>query len=198
VWQRPRFGACVAVALACAAPVAAQEASDMHADDLRFVERRPAAGHLALTASAGQLGDDALYNLRLAYFASSWLGLEGTIAHNPAGSVHAALHYANAIALVPNLSRLRPFASAGIGMIHVFPGTAINANSVTKLLLNAGGGTHVFLRDDLALRLEARSFTVLDQQEAHRGTYHYMEWSGGLTFYRSLRAPTSFEMGAVP
>jgi hypothetical protein len=193
-----RVGAYAAVAFVCVAPVAAQETTDAHADDLQFVERRPAAGHLALTASAGQLGNDPLYNLRLAYFASSWLGLEATVAHNPAGSVHAALHYANAIALVPNLSRLRPFATAGVGMIHVFPGTAINANSVTKLLLNAGGGTHVFLRDDLALRFEARSFTVLDQQEAHRGAYHYLEWSGGLTFYRSLRAPTSFEMGAEP
>lgn len=196
--RKLQLATCLAAGLVCAAPAVAMDGADPHADDLRFSGRQPAAGHLALTVSAGQLGDDPLYNLRLAYFAQDWLGLEATVAHNPAGSVHAALHYANATALLPNLSRLRPFATAGLGMIHVFPGTAINANSVTKLLLNAGGGTHVFLRDDLALRLEARSFTVLDQQEAHRGAYHYVEWSGGLTFYRSLRAPTSFEMGAVP
>jgi hypothetical protein len=168
------------------------------AGDLRFSGRRQPPGHLAMTVSAGQLGSDPLYNLRLAYFASSWLGLEGTIAHNPAGSVHAALHYANATALLPNLSRLRPFTTAGLGIIHVFPGTAVNATSVTKLLLNAGGGLHLFLRDDVALRLEARSFTVLDQQEAHRGRYHYVEWSGGLTFYRPRHDPESSETGAEP
>lgn len=173
-------------------------ALDPRAHDLRFSGRRHPAGHLALTTSGGRLGDEPIYNLRVAYFGREWLGLEATLAHNPASDVHAALHYANATALLPNLSRLRAFATAGLGIIHVFPGTAINANSVTKLLVNAGGGTHVFLRDDLALRFEARSFTVLDQQEAHRGAYHYFEWSGGLTFYRSLRGPVSSEMGAEP
>jgi hypothetical protein len=192
-----RLALCLAVC-ALAAPTRAQEAVDPHATDLQFSGKKPETGHLALTTSGGQLGDDPIYSLCLAYFGSSWLGMEATIAHNPASDVHAALHYANATALLPNMSRLRPFATAGLGMIHVFPGTAINANSVTKLLLNAGGGTHLFLRDDLALRFEARSFTVLDQQEAHRGAYHYFEWSGGLTFYRPLRDPMSPEMGAEP
>jgi hypothetical protein len=181
-----------------AVDAAAAGPGDPHARDLTFSGRRHPAGHLALTTSGGRLGDDPIYNLRIAYFGRDWLGLEATLAHNPASDVHAALHYANATALLPNLSRLRAFATAGVGIIHVFPGTAINANSVTKLLVNAGGGTHVFLRDDLALRFEARSFTVLDQQEAHRGAYHYFEWSGGLTFYRSLRGPVSSEMGAEP
>lgn len=166
--------------------------------DLRFSGRPQPPGHLAMSVSAGQLGGEPLYNLSLAYFASPWLGLEGTLGHNPAGPVHAVLHHANATALLPNVSRLRPFATAGLGIIHVFPGTSVNATSVTNLLLNAGGGLHLFLRDDVALRVEARSFTVLDQQEAHRGTYHYVEWSGGLTFYRSLHDPQSSETGAEP
>lgn len=184
------------VGMGAALSAAAARAED--AGDLRFSGRRQPPGHLTMTASAGQLGGDPLYNLRLGYFAGSWLGLEGTIAHNPAGALHAVLHYANATALLPNLSRLRPFTTAGLGIIHVFPGSSVNATSVTKMLVNAGGGLHVFLRDDVALRLEARSFTVLDQQEAHRGTYHYVEWSGGLTFYRPLHDPESSETGAEP
>jgi hypothetical protein len=167
-------------------------------DDLHFSGAKPAPGHLALTFMGGQLGNDPIYSMRVAYFASPWIGLEATLAHNPAHGVHAVLHYANATALLPNLSRLRPFVTAGLGTIHVFPGAAVNATSVTKLLLNAGGGTHVFLRDDVALRLEARSFTVLDQQEGHRGAYHYVEWSGGITFYRPLRDPEPSETGAEP
>jgi hypothetical protein len=182
------------VCLALGAPAA--HAGD--ATDLTFTGHAPAAGHLSLTASAGVLGNDPLYNLRLGYFASSWLGMEATLAHNPSSNVHALLHYANATALAPNTWRLRPFATAGTGIIHVFPGTSINARSVTKLLVDVGGGTHFFLRDDVALRFEARSFTVMDQQESHRGTYHYMEWSGGLTFYRRLHDPESSETGALP
>ena len=178
--------------------VAAAAARADEPGDLHFSGRTQPAGHLAMTAGAGQLGGDPVYNLRLGYFAGPWLGIEATIAHNPAGSLHAVLHYANATALLPNVSRLRPFTTAGLGIIHVFPGASVNANAVTKMLLNAGGGVHLFLRDDVALRLEARSFTVLDQQEAHRGTYHYVEWSGGLTFYRSLHDPESSETGAEP
>ncbi len=167
-------------------------------DDFQFSGAKPAPGHLAFTFMGGQLGTDPLYSVRFAYFANPWIGLEATLAHNPAHDVHAALHFANATALLPNLSRLRPFVTAGLGTIHVFPGAAVNATSVTKLLLNAGGGTHVFLRDDVALRLEARSFTVLDQQEDHRGAYHYVEWSGGITFYRSLHDSGASETGAEP
>jgi hypothetical protein len=153
---------------------------------------------LTLGATAGQLGDDPVYALRLGYFAKPWLGLEATLAHNPSSDVHALLHYANATARWQSPLRLAPFVTAGLGTIHVFPGNAVNARSVTKLLLNVGGGTHFYLRDDIALRLEARSFTVVDQQEARGGAYHYLEWSGGLTFSRPLHAPESSEMGAEP
>jgi hypothetical protein len=167
-------------------------------DDLHFEGTKHATGSVALTVSAGELGQNPLFNLRLAYFPSAWLGMEATLAHNPSSDLHAALHYVNGTALLGSLGRVRPFATAGLGTIEVFPGAALNARSVTKLLLDAGGGTHFFLRDDVALRLEARSFTVLDQQEDHRGVYHYLEWSGGLTFYRPPHAPEASETGVAP
>jgi hypothetical protein len=155
-------------------------------------------GNFTLTAAAGQLGSDPIYNLRLAYYPQTWLGLEGTLAHNPSGSVHALLHYANAIARWPRPGRLRPFVTAGLGTIEVFPGTALNARPVTKLLLDAGAGTQLHLREDVALRFEVRSFSVLDQQEGHRGAYAYAEWSCGLTFTRSLHASEVSDTGAEP
>jgi hypothetical protein len=156
------------------------------------------SGDLALTASAGMLGSDAIYDLRLAYFALPWLGLEATLAHNPSGSEHAVLHYANAVARYDHPGRIRPFVTAGLGSIEVFPGIAVNAKPVTKLLLDAGAGTLFHLRDDVGLRFEARAFTVLDEQEAHRGAYSYFEWSCGVTFSRSLHTSAPSETGAEP
>lgn len=184
-------GACLV--LAGVVPVHAQEGGDPS-----WNAAPRGAESLTLGATAGQLGDDPVYALRLGYFATPWLGFEATLAHNPSSDVHALLHYANATARWQSPVRLAPFVTAGLGTIHVFPGNAVNARSVTKLLLNVGGGTHFFLRDDIALRLEARSFTVVDQQEARGGAYHYLEWSGGLTFSRPLHAPESSEMGAEP
>lgn len=163
------------------------------------IEQPRPSGDLALSAGAGMLGNDPIYSLRLAYFALPWLGAEANLAHNPSGSEHAVLHYANAIArLDRGLGRVRPFATAGLGTIEVFPGTALNAKPVTKLLLDAGAGAHLQLFPDVALRVEARSFTVLDEQEARRGAYSYLEWSGGVTFSRALRTPVSSETGAEP
>jgi hypothetical protein len=167
-------------------------------EDLAFDQAPRGAGTIAMAVTGGQLGADPIYNLRLAYYPTDWLGLEATVAHNPSSDTHAALHHAGASARVPGVWRLQPFAAAGLGTIQVFPGNALNATSVTKLLLHAGGGAHFFLRDDVALRFEARSFAILDQQESHRGTYGYAEWSVGLAFFRSLFAPAPSETGAEP
>jgi hypothetical protein len=151
--------------------------------------------HVAFSVDAGQLGQEPIYNLRLAFFPIHRLGLEATLAHNPASGVHAALHHFGALVPVGTLWRLRPFAAAGIGTIQVFPGTSVNADTVTRLSLATGGGAHFFVRDDVALRFEGRSFVVLDQQEEDRGTLRFTQWSVGLTFYRALVASGSREMG---
>lgn len=192
--RRERGGLCTGCGLLAAVlcGVAPRAAADGPVPGLE------APRHLSLTAAAGYLGRDPIYNLRLAYYPSARLGMEATLAHNPSSDVHAALHHVNATGLLATRGLLRPFVTAGLGTIQVFPGAALNARSVTKLAVNAGGGTHVFLRDDVALRLEARSFTVLDQQEGRGGAYHYLEWSGGLTFYRPLYAGGTSETGAAP
>lgn len=156
------------------------------------------AGDLALSVGAGFLGSDPLYTIRFAYFALPWLGLEASLGHNPSGSEHALLHCASAVLRLDRPARIRPFVTAGLGTIEVFPGTAVNATSVTKLLFNAGAGTHLHLRDDVALRFEARALTILDQQEGHRGAYDYLEWSCGVIFRRRLHTPESSETGAEP
>jgi len=193
--------ACACIALATATGVHAQSApaSTPFVDDTQAAPPSDrTGGDLALTAGAGYLGSDPMYALRLAYFALPWLGMEATLGHNPSGSEHAILHYANAVARFDRPGHVRPFVTAGLGTIEVFPGIAINASPVTKLLLNVGAGTHLHLRDDVALRVEARSFTILDQQEGHRGAYQYLEWSCGVTFRRQLHTPETSETGAQP
>jgi hypothetical protein len=93
---------------------------------------------------------------------------------------------------------VRPFVVAGLGTIQVFPGTSVQAVTVTRLALNGGGGFHVFVRDDVALRFEGRSFALLDQQEESQGTLRFSQWSAGVTFYRSLLAPASHDRGESP
>jgi hypothetical protein len=155
-------------------------------------------GSVAFGVTAGQFGADPLYSFQLAYFPSRLFGLEATLAHNPASGTHAALHHVSGIVPFPLWKRFRPFAVAGLGTIQVFPGTAINAKSVTKLLLQAGLGAHVHLRRDVALRVEGRAAGLVDHQEDQSGILGYAQWSVGVTFLRGLNAPQSSDTGDGP
>ncbi len=155
------------------------------------------SGQLAFSVTAGQFGTDRFYGLQLAFYPTSRFGLEATLAHNPSSATHAALHHASGIVPLRRSGVLRPYAVAGLGTIQVFPGTAINAKTVTKLLLHAGGGLQVHARDDIAFRFESRTAGIVDSQEDHRGLLGYLQWNVGVTFYRSLNAPRTFDTGGA-
>lgn len=146
---------------------------------------------LAFGITAGRLGKEPLYSLHLTYFPARRLGLEATLAHNPSGGTHAALHHVGGFVPLFRNGALRPFVVAGLGTIQVFPGTATNAKSVTKLLLHAGGGAQLYLREDVALRFEARALGAVDQQEDKSGLLGYAQWSVGLAFHRNLGATSA-------
>ena len=186
---------CVAVC-ALGAPGAAPAAESVGPQAPAPVAGLP--GQLLLSVGAGQLGSDALYALELAFFPSRRFGLEATLGHNVSGGTHAALHHVSGLVPLAPWRRLRPFARAGLGTLQVFPGTAINAKSVTKLVAHAGGGAWLRVQDAVALRLEGSLLGVLDDREDGRGLLGYSQWSVGITLYRDLGAPRTGDTGDGP
>ena len=150
--------------------------------------RREYTHRLSFSPCAGRLGDRPLYAIRLAYCPSSWLGWEASLGHNPGQSVHAVAHSISSHLRYPLPGRFQPYVSLGYGMVMVFPGESLNADPVTSNVLYAGGGCEVFIRGDLALRVEMRSATVLDSASANGESfaYEYGEATAGLSFYRGL------------
>ena len=130
-----------------------------------------------------------MFAFRVAYNPNDWLGWEGSIGHNPGQSVHAVLHSLSAIVRRPMPGRFQPYAMGGYGMVLVFPGTSINADPVTKNALTIGGGLEFYIRNDLALRGDVQSATVIGRQKDREGTvaYDYVEYTFGFAFYRSIR-----------
>ena len=147
---------------------------------------RPYRHRLGFSTAAGSLGAHRQYALRLAYYPRRWLGYEASVAHNPAASVHALFHDFSVVLRRPLPWRLQPYVSAGYGMMIAFPGGALLADSVTRNAFCAGGGLELFLRDDVALRLEARGRRVLDREDGETLYYDYADYSAGFVFYRSL------------
>jgi opacity protein-like surface antigen len=147
---------------------------------------------LSVSPALGWIGDQPLFAFRIAYNPNSWLGYEAYLGHNPGQSVQALFHMLDVIVRVPLSGRFQPYATAGYGMMLVFPGRLLNADPVTENTLGVGGGLEIFLRDDVALRGEFRHLTVLGGERASDATvaYQYREATLGLAFYRNLgRSP---------
>lgn len=144
--------------------------------------------HLSFSPSFGKLGDDRLYSLALAYAPSRWLAWEAGIGHTPGESVHALVHTLSALVRWPLSSRFQPYLAGGYGMVLVFPGESLNADPATENVLSGGGGLEFWIRDDLALRAEARGLTILgdDPNTSESVAYQYGQTTIGLVFTRRL------------
>jgi hypothetical protein len=149
---------------------------------------RPYLHRFAFSPAFGRLGDEKLYTMRVAYNPNRWLGWEAGVAHNPGQSVHALLHTLSGVVRWPLPGRFQPYGTLGYGMILVFPGEALNADPVTENALSAGGGLELYVRNDLAVRVEARRLVVpgTDPVSGDAAMYGYREVTAGLSFYRGL------------
>jgi hypothetical protein len=150
---------------------------------------RKFANRLAFSPGVGMFGDEPLFIARLTYHPSAWLGYEWSIGHDPGQAAQAVLHSLSAIVRRPLAGRLQPYGALGYGMILVSPGRSLNADPVTKNALTVGGGLELYVRNDLAVRGEARYATVFGREREREGVvvYDYLTETIGLSFYRSLR-----------
>lgn len=150
---------------------------------------RPFQHRLSVSPAYGYFGSEELYTLRIGYNPDKWLGYEAQLGHNPGQSVHAVIHSVSAVLRYPFPGRFQPYASAGYGMVMVFPGLAVNAKPVTKNALAVGGGLEMYIRSDLAVRAEMRHATVIGSQRDRDGivAYEYAQGTIGLAFYRSIQ-----------
>jgi len=143
---------------------------------------------LSFSPAIGKLGKQNFFALRLGFSPNTWLGYEISLGHNPASSLHALLHTFNVVLRYPIPWRAQPFVSVGYGMMTVYPGQAINADPVSKNTLTFGGGLEFYIRDDVALRGDVCSATVLGQVLGSDDTvaYAYLEYTIGFSFYRNV------------
>ncbi len=190
--------AMLALQPASAEPAAASAASSAQetqsvtrlVDDPFHIADGPREFHnrLSFSPAWGILGTERLYALRFAWNPNPWLGWEASIGHNPGRSVHALLHTLDAVLRRPLSGRVQPYVRAGYGMMLVYPGESFNADPVTANVLAAGGGVEMYLRDDLAIRTDARAIAALSGDARDEGTvaYRYGEFTIGLSFYRGL------------
>ena len=149
---------------------------------------RPFGHRIQISPAVGELGSKRLFTLRAAYQPSRWFAYEAELGHTPGSTAHALLHSLNLALRYPLPGRVQPYATCGYGMAVVKPGRSDNATDVTANLVAAGGGVEFYLREDLAVRVEARNVTFLGGERDRAGTvaYDYAAWTAGLSFSRRM------------
>ena len=146
-------------------------ASSLHAQDFTVFGGFQHPGSLTLSSgvggvssAAGQARDDpkdfGVFGARL-YHSVAPLGLEHTVAYSPNfidSNGNAFLYSSNLRVELPGGPRLRPYATAGVGVFRV--GGEGPASFGTKFSFNYGGGLKVGLIEPIGLRFDVRLHSI--------------------------------------
>ncbi len=136
--------------------------------------------HAGLAASAGVLQGDGVYILRPSWLIDPYWALEGFLGLSPRSDKDTYLGgLAFVLRLVPG-AVIGPYASLGLGAAHVSPAATnyVDARE-TLMALTAGGGLEITLKKQITVRLDARNWTLFNQN--HSG--NAQEYSGGLAIF---------------
>jgi hypothetical protein len=135
-----------------------------------------ADGSFTLAMSAGALGTDGLFALRLGYQPSNYYLLELTAAQ-AAGSIGSLLTYrAELLVMLGPWRSLVPFAAVGAGGATFLPHRHAELfQSSTNPLVSAGGGLLITLRGSLIIRVDVRRMMMFSSD----GSWGTMSVLGG-------------------
>jgi uncharacterized protein YgiM (DUF1202 family) len=136
---------------------------------------------VGLSFSAGLLGNEGVFVLRPSWLIDPYWALEGFAGISPRSDTTLYLGgLAFVLRLVPG-AVIGPYASVGLGAAHTIPkaDNPVEMEEKTLMCLGAGGGLEITFKKQITLRLDARNWSVFDQNEST----NYQEYSGGLAIF---------------
>ncbi len=111
------------------------------------------------------------------------IGSEHSIAYSPnfLSSQNSAIIYHSNFMVQAPLPRVRPYATAGLGIVYVTGDELQGFQAVTgtKFAVNYGGGVKVKVAGPVGVQLDARGYTIRSISDE---TLHVLEVSVGLVF----------------
>ncbi len=136
--------------------------------------------HVGLSFSAGLLDGEGVFMLRPSWLIDPYWALEAHIGLSPRSDKSL---YLGGLAFLLRMAPgavICPYATVALGAAHVVP-KADNFVDMeeTLMALGAGGGLEVTFKKQITLRLDARNWTVFDQNVSSNG----QEYTGGLAIF---------------
>jgi hypothetical protein len=136
--------------------------------------------NVGLSFSAGILDNEGVYLLRPSWLIDPYWAVEGFAGLSPRSEKDIFLGGLGfVLRLVPG-AVLGPYASIGLGAAHIRPKVDNYIDRTETLMaLGAGGGFEITFKKQITVRLDARNWSLFNQNHANNG----QEYSGGLAIF---------------
>ncbi|HEY5924358.1 MAG TPA: SH3 domain-containing protein [Kofleriaceae bacterium] len=135
---------------------------------------------IGLSFSAGILANEGIFVLRPSWLIDPYWALEAFAGLSPRSETNL---YLGGLAFLLRLSPgavIGPYASVGLGAAHIVPKIDnYIGQQGTLMALGAGGGLEITFKKQITLRIDARNWSIFDQNEST----NYQEYSGGLAIF---------------
>jgi hypothetical protein len=135
---------------------------------------------VGLAASAGILDGEGVFLLRPSWIVDPYWAIEGFAGLSPRSEKDV---YLGGLAFVLRLAPgavIGPYASLGAGAAHISPKADNYVDPrETLMALGAGGGLEITLKKQITVRLDARNWTLFNENHSNNG----QEYSGGLAIF---------------
>jgi hypothetical protein len=135
---------------------------------------------VGLSFSAGLLDREGVFLLRPSWLIDPYWAIEAFGGLSPRSETDIFLGGFGFVLRLSPGAVIGPYASIGLGAAHIRP-KADNFIDVeeTLMALAAGGGVEITFKKQITLRLDARNWTLFDENKANNG----QEYSGGLAIF---------------
>jgi hypothetical protein len=136
--------------------------------------------HVGLSFSAGLFDREGVFILRPSWLIDPYWALEGYTGLSPRSDKSLYLNGLTFVLRMAPGAVICPYATLGTGAATVRP-KADNFvdKKETLMALNAGGGLEITFKKQITLRLDARNWTIFDQNVSSNG----QEYTGGLAIF---------------
>jgi hypothetical protein len=138
------------------------------------------SANVGLSFSAGILDKEGMFLLRPSWLIDPYWAIEGFAGLSPRSEKDVFLGGMGfVLRLVPG-AVIGPYASVGLGAAYIRPKVDNYVDKEETLMaLSAGGGLEITFKKQITVRLDARNWSLFNQNHANNG----QEYSGGLAIF---------------
>lgn len=138
------------------------------------------SAHVGLSFSAGILDEEGMYLLRPSYLIDPYWAIEGFAGLSPRSNKDVFLGGLGFVLRLAPGAVIGPYASIGVGAAHIRPKEDNFVDpKETLMALGAGGGIEITFKKQITVRLDARNWSLFNENHANNG----QEYSGGLAIF---------------